>query len=74
MKENTLKINIEYESEKSSLLLDFINETRKGKFSEEKSIVETISFSRIEIEEHTQEVQEIPENFELTNILFGISD
>ncbi len=74
MKKNTLKINVKYESEKAKSLLNFINDTKEGKFSKEKSIVENISFSRIEIEQQTQEVQEIPENVDLTNILFGISD
>jgi len=73
MKDITIK-NINGDSQKAKTLLEFINETKKGKFSNESSIIKNISFSRIEVEKQIQETQEIPENIDLSNILFGISN
>lgn len=65
---------IKDDSQKAKTLLDFINETKEGKFSNEDSIIENISFSRIEVEQQVQVTQEIPENVDSANILFGISN
>ena len=62
------------DSQKAKMLLNFINETKKGTFSNEASIIENISFSRIEVEDQVQTTQEIPENIDSANILFGISN
>lgn len=72
--ENKAITSIKEDSQKSKMLLDFINETKKGNFSNKNSIIKNISFSRIEVEQQVQETQEIPENIDLTNILFGISN
>lgn len=66
--------SIKDDSQKAKMLLDFINETKKGKISNEGSIIENISFSRIEVEQQVQVTQEIPENIDSANILFGISN
>ncbi|MEZ4778475.1 MAG: hypothetical protein R2786_03745 [Flavobacteriaceae bacterium] len=73
MGKNTLA-STKVQGKKAKKLLDFINETKKGTFSIESSIIENISFSRIEVEQQIQETQEIPENIDLTNVLFGISN
>ena len=39
--------SIKDDNQKAKTLLDFIYETKKGKFSNEGSIIENISFSRI---------------------------
>lgn len=66
--------SIKDDNQKAKTLLDFIYETKKGKFSNEGSIIENISFSRIEVEQQVQVTQEIPENIDSANILFGISN
>lgn len=74
MEMNTLKITVEQDSEKAKSLLDFVNETRKGKYSKEDVLLDNITYSRIEFEGQAQEIQEIPENIDYSNILFGISN
>lgn len=69
---NTLKITVEQDSEKAKSLLDFVNKTKKGKYSNEDVLIDNITYSRIEFE--GQEIQEIPENIDTSNILFGISN
>ena len=74
MKKKTLKITVEQDSEKAKSLLEFVNDTRKGKYSKQNILVDNITYSRIEVESQIQEIQEIPENIDTSNILFGISN
>ena len=74
MENNTLKITVEQDSEKAKSLLEFVNDTRKGIYSKKNILVNNITYSRIEVESQIQEVQEIPESIDTSNILFGISN
>lgn len=66
-----LKIKIGFNNDKSKALLDFINETREGKYTAKKPSLTQLKFRRLEIQEQdkTHSVDEIAEEA----ILFGIS-
>jgi hypothetical protein len=66
-----LKIKVGFDNEKTKALLDFINETREGKYTVHKPDLTQIKFKRLEIQE-----QDKPHSFDENNeeiVLFGVS-
>lgn len=47
--ENTLKIKVDFDGDTTKSILNFINETKDGKYTNGNPIVPTVSYQRIEI-------------------------
>lgn len=66
-----LKIKVGFDNEKANALLDFINETREGKYTAQKPNLTQLRFRRLEIQEQDK-THSVDENNDEV-ILFGIS-
>jgi hypothetical protein len=66
-----LKIKVGFDNEKGRALLDFINETREGKYTAQKPDLTQIRFKRLEIQEQDKSHSVDENNEEI--VLFGIS-
>ena len=66
-----LKIRVGFDSEKAKALLNFVNETREGKYTAKRPDLTHIKFTRLEIQEQDKS-HSIDDN-DVEIILFGIS-
>ena len=63
--DNTLKVKVDFD-DKTNALLSFINDTQEGKYTEGKPEIQSITYTRLEIQE-----QESTHEDEV--LLFGLS-
>jgi hypothetical protein len=68
---NPLKVKVGFNSKKAKALLDFINETREGKYTAQKPDLIEIKFKRLEIQE--QDNGRFVDDGGEEVVLFGIS-
>jgi len=66
-----LKVKVGFDNEKTNALLNFINETREGKYTAQKPDLTQIKFKRLEIQEQDKIHFADDNNEEI--VLFGIS-
>ena len=66
-----LKVKVGFNNEKANELLNFINETREGKYTAQKPDLTQIRFKRLEIQEQDKNHSVDDNNEEI--VLFGIS-
>lgn len=66
-----LKIKVGFDNEKANELLNFINETREGKYTAQKPDLTQLRFKRLEIQEQDKNHSVDDNNEEI--VLFGIS-
>ena len=66
-----LIVKVGFDNEKAKALLNFINETREGKYTAQKPDLTQIKFRRLEIQEQDKNHSVEDNNEEI--VLFGIS-
>lgn len=66
-----LKVKVGFDNEKANELLNFINETREGKYTAQKPDLTQLKFQRLEIQEQDKNHSVDDNNEEI--VLFGIS-
>ena len=69
--EEPLKIKVDFESETTKAILNFIQETQEGKYTEKKPELTQITYKRLQIQEQDKS-HSLDENND-ENLLFGIS-
>ena len=74
MKKKSIIPHIESEIENSNVLFEFVENTKKGVYSDNANTFEVFNISSKEVEEQIFEVSESCNDIEYSNVLFGISN
>jgi hypothetical protein len=64
------KINVKYDNNNNSIL-EFVKETKEGKYTQEKPQVVDITYHRIDIQEQSESIE--LDEYQENSYLFGIT-